>query len=202
MAVVIRLAESTDASALLAIYSNYISRSVTFETALPSEEEFKRRIKEVREFYPYLLCEKDGQIVGYAYAHRFKERRAYDWSAETSIYLAPEACGQGLGKMLYGALLELLALQNIQTAYACVTVPNIPSERLHLSLGFRLVAQLPKVGYKVGAWHDVKYFAKQIGTYPASPAAIISLREVDNSLRDDILRKAAEQWQTKLNFKK
>ena len=202
MARVIRLAEADDAEEILAIYAHYIEQSVTFECILPSLEQFKKRIEDVLQIYPYLVAEKDGRIIGYSYAHRFKDRQAYDWSVECSIYLHPLARGMGLGKILYGALMKLLALQNMQMAYACVTMPNVPSEALHKSVGFHCVAQMPNAGYKAGAWHDVKWYAKEIGTFPLEPKAVVPLKKTDHKAQAEILQEAVEMWEQKMTLKK
>ncbi len=202
MARVIRLAEADDAEEILAIYAHYIEQSVTFECILPSLEQFKKRIEDVLQIYPYLVAEKDGRIIGYTYAHRFKDRQAYDWSVECSIYLHPLARGMGLGKILYGALMKLLALQNMQMAYACVTMPNVPSEALHKSVGFHCVAQMPNAGYKAGAWHDVKWYAKEIGTFPLEPRPVVPLQETDHKAQSEILQEAVEIWEQKMTLKK
>ena len=121
---IIRFAEETDSRELLRIYGQYMDTPITFEYVLPSEEEFAGRIRSIRrEGYPYLVCEEDGRAVGYAYAHRAFERAAYQWDAELSIYLDKGHTAAGLGGRLYRILMELLALQGVRTAYACVVSP-------------------------------------------------------------------------------
>ena len=140
----IREAVLGDAAALLDIYAPYIKDTViTFEYNVPTAEEFAARIGETAALHPYIVCERGGQIVGYAYAHRIRERAAYDWAAELSIYLAPAAQGQGVGTALYRCLIDLLEMQNLRILYGCVTLPNEKSERLHQKLGFSLA----------GVWH-------------------------------------------------
>ena len=175
----IRLAVPEDAAALLAIYAQSIDTPVTFEYTLPSEAEFRNRILETRRNYPYLAAEEDGKVVGYAYAHALRERLAYQWTAELSVYLDASAQGRGLGKELYCRLLELLRLQGIQAVYGCVTAPNPASEALHRSLGFRLSGTFHRCGYKNGQWWDVLWFEKEIGDYPleVSPPAPFSRLE-------------------------
>ena len=170
-----RFAEEADAPALLAIYGQYIDTPITFECALPSVESFTERIRSIRAAYPYIVCEEDGRIWGYAYAHRQAERAAYQWNAELSVYLDRSRTGQGLGRRLYTALMEMLRLQGIHTVYALVTVPNEKSEGLHGSMGFRHMGTQRSTGYKDGAWRDVAWFEKQIAPYdpdPAPPAPI------------------------------
>lgn len=157
-----RMAQEADASALLEIYRPFLDTPVTFEEQLPSEEEFARRIREYSRDYPYLVCEKDGRPVGYAYAHRAMERAAYRWNAELSIYLAPEAAGQGVGRRLYGALEELLGLVGVRNLYGVVTAPNPASEALHRVCGFRLIGVHRACGYKCGQWRDVLWYEKRL----------------------------------------
>ena len=112
---VLRFAGEHDTSACLAIYAQYIDTSITFETALPSEDEFAGRIRCYGAVYPWLVAEEDGKILAYAYAHRAQERAAYNWNAELSVYVSKAAAGMGLGTRLYRALLELLQKQGVHS---------------------------------------------------------------------------------------
>lgn len=168
----LRLARPEDAPALLAIYGQYIQTTITFEYELPSREEFARRIASISQTHPYLVAEEEGNLLGYAYAHPLGERAAYQWSAELSIYVDRSAARKGLGRKLYGALLELLKLQGVRTAYALVTAPNPASEGLHRSLGFRRLAVHPNTGYKNGRWLDLIWFERAIGDYDAQPELV------------------------------
>ena len=123
--------------------------------------------------YPWLICEKDGEVIGYAYAHRFRTRPAYDWDAELSIYLDRSATGAGIGPALYSALLELLRLQNYVNVYGAVSIPNPPSERLHEKLGFERVAVFRRTGRKLGEWRDLAFYHIVLNDYAASPAEVI-----------------------------
>ena len=147
---VIRQAAAQDAAALLEIYRPFITDTLAF--------------------FPYLVCERDGKPVGYAYAHHIRERAAYDWAVELSIYLAPEAQGQGVGTVLYRCLIDLLDRQNIRILYGCVTLPNEGSRRLHEKLGFALTGVWHGSGWKFEGWHDVGWFEKRLGgDGPAQP---------------------------------
>ena len=130
----LRFADEHDAAACLAIYAQYIDTSITFETALPSEDEFAGRIRSYGAVYPWLIAEEEGKILAYAYAHRAQERAAYDWNAELSVYVSKNAAGRGLGTRLYRALLALLKEQGVRTAYGVVTMPNDASAALHQKL--------------------------------------------------------------------
>ena len=120
----LRFADEHDAAACLSIYAQYIDTSITFETALPSEDEFAGRIRSYGAVYPWLIAEEEVKILAYAYAHRAQERAAYDWNAELSVYVSKNAAGRGLGTRLYRALLALLKEQGVRTAYGVVTMPN------------------------------------------------------------------------------
>ena len=160
-----RLAAPAAAAALLAVYAPYIETGVTFETAVPSAEEFTRRVTEITRDFPYILCEREGEIIGYAYAHPAFTRAAYRWDAEATVYLAPALRGERLGEELYRRLLAILPLQNIRTVYALVTSPNPRSERFHERMGFSRTAYLPETGYKRGQWWGVSWYEKR---FPAA----------------------------------
>ncbi|MDO4315886.1 MAG: GNAT family N-acetyltransferase [Oscillospiraceae bacterium] len=184
----IRFAAEGDSAALLRIYGQYIDTPITFEYTLPTEAEFARRIRDITAVYPYLVCEEDGRIVGYAYAHRQAERAAYQWNAELSVYLDKEHTGRGLGKRLYGMLMDLLRLQGIRTVYALVTVPNEKSEGLHRRLGFRHMGTQRGTGYKNGAWRDVAWFEKAIAPHSGDPAPLLCLGQMPAERIADILK--------------
>ncbi|MGM9538275.1 MAG: GNAT family N-acetyltransferase [Candidatus Onthomonas sp.] len=177
----IRLAGPEDAPALLAIYAQSINTQITFEYALPTEAEFRGRILETSARYPYLVAEEEGQVTGYAYAHALRERLAYQWTAELSIYLDASVQGRGLGKALYSRLLELLRLQGVRAVYGCVTAPNPASEALHRSLGFQLSGAFHRSGYKNGQWWDVLWFEKVIGDYGAKPETLLPFPQLEEA---------------------
>jgi len=188
----IRLARDCDAEEILAVYAPYIKETaITFEYEVPSLEEFRRRIETISAEYPYLVCESGGKVVGYAYAHRQMQRAAYQWNAELSVYLDGAHSRRGLGKALYGALIEILRLQNVRNVYGGVTVPNAPSEALHESMGFTRLGVYHDTGYKCGAWHDVAWFERSIGEHGAEPKAFVSIRELDPNAVAQILARAA-----------
>lgn len=176
----IRQAGGSDAETLLQIYAQYIDTPVTFEYTLPTVPQFQGRINRIASEYPYLIWQEEGQVLGYAYAHRHQERAAYQWNAETSVYLDRAHCGRGIGTRLYAALLELLKMQGVRTAYACVTLPNAASEHLHRSFGFADLGVQPQAGYKCGRWHDVIWYGLSLlphrdGEEPLPPCGIHDL---------------------------
>ncbi len=170
----IRLVRLSDAPALLAIYAQSIRTPVTFEYELPSLEEFQERIRDISACYPYLVLEEDGAVLGYAYAHRLRERAAFGWAAELSVYLDDSAQGRGLGTALYTILLELLRRQGVQAVYGCITSPNPASVALHEKLGFRYCGAFHRAGYKDGQWWDVLWYEKQIGSGQTPPPPLES----------------------------
>lgn len=180
-----RFAAVEDAPAILQIYGQYIESAITFEYTLPTESEFAQRIADIAAEYPYLVCEEAGRIVGYAYAHRQRDRAAYQWNAELSIYLDSSFTSKGIGKRLYTALIELLRLQGVRTVYGAVTVPNEKSEKLHTSLGFRRIGIDRNTGYKCGAWRDVCWFEKAIAPYDVPPHPVTPIGRLP---REQILR--------------
>lgn len=168
---IIRAAEEEDAKALLAVYGEYIHTNITFEEVLPTVEEFRERIRNTTEKYPYLAAVPEGGTVpvAYAYAGPFAERAAYRWDVELSIYIAGVHAGHGLGRKLMEILLEILAAQGIQNAYSVVTQGNPASDRLHEAMGFKLVGMNTNTGYKNGAWHNMLYYEKAIGEHEVPP---------------------------------
>ena len=189
----IRRAAERDAAALLDIYAPYIRDTViTFEYDVPTAEEFAARIGETAALHPYLVCERDGKPVGYAYAHRIRERAAYDWAAELSIYLAPEAQGQGVGTALYQCLTDLLVLQQMRVLYGCVTLPNGKSQKLHEKLGFSLVGVWHGSGWKRNGWHDVGWFEKRIGAC-CIPQPVVPFEKLDRKKIQACLHRYTEK---------
>lgn len=176
----IRFATETDSAALLGIYAQYLDTPITFECALPTRQEFAQRIRAIGSEYPYLVCEEEGVVIGYAYAHRQMERAAYQWNAELSVYLDAGHTKKGIGKALYALLIEILIRQNVKTVYGGVTVPNEKSERLHEALGFQRLGTYHRTGYKCGAWRDVAWFEKQIAPYDDDPAPFVPLCDLDS----------------------
>ena len=187
----LRFAVPEDAEALLEIYAPYVEKtSISFETEVPTRDEFSRRISEYSARYPYLVAEEDGKPLGYAYAHAFHDRAAYDWTVETSIYIAEEARGKHVGTALYRALLELLTLQGVKNACAVITFPNIPSTAFHQAMGFEAGGILPDFGYKLGDWHSVAYLFKVLKDSADAPTPMVPCSELDAGRVADILQGA------------
>lgn len=187
MSLRIRFACEEDAERILEIYRPYIlETSITFEETVPTLEEFRERIRAIAAEYPYLVCEEDGVVVAYAYAHRYQERASYRWNAELSVYVERSAQRCGFGKALYGTLLELLSLQGIRNVYALITVPNQNSRALHEAMGFRRLGEYRQTGYKRGEWHDVALYEKSIGGHAPNPAPLVPVYDLDRNVLDEI----------------
>ena len=183
----IRPARPEDAPALLAIYAPYVRETaVTFEYEVPSLDEFTRRIEHTLQRYPYLIAQSGSEVLGYAYAGPFKERAAYDWSVETTIYLRQDQRGRGLGWALYQALERCLAAQHIQNLNACIADPaqegdpylTGASAAFHARLGYQLVGRFHKCGYKFGRWYDMIWMEKLLGVHPEDPQPVIPFPEL------------------------
>jgi L-amino acid N-acyltransferase YncA len=189
----IRFASEADSASILEIYAPFITNTViTFEYEVPTVMEFTNRIANIQKKYPYLVCEIDGSIVGYAYASQFRERAAYDWSVDVTVYIKPQYHGRKIGKALYTALTEILVLQGYYSAFAGVTMPNIKSESLHLAMGFKPIGAYQNVGYKFGNWYDVKWFELKIQEYSASPATPKIISEIKNTPEFNTIFQRAE----------
>ena len=183
----LRMASGSDAEALLEIYNQYIDTSITFEYLLPNIEEFRQRIHRTLTQYPYFVAEKEGIPVGYGYAGRLKERAAYQWNAELSVYIDRKQVGCGLGKQIYRALLSMLKAQNILTVYGCVTLPNPASQGLHQAMGFDLTGVWKKAGYKNETWYDVGWYQLQIGDMHCTPKKVLTPAELDADFIQKVL---------------
>ena len=166
----VRLARGEDAAAIASIYRPFVeSTIVSFELDAPGEREMGERINTTLPHHPWLVCEIDRRIAGYAYATAHRTRRAYQWSVDTSAYVHPEWHRRGIGRRLYGALIQLLTAQGYCNAYAGITLPNAASVGLHEAVGFRPLTVYHQVGYKLGAWHDVGWWQRQLAPRAAHP---------------------------------
>jgi L-amino acid N-acyltransferase YncA len=156
---VLRLATPADGDAVAAIYAPYVAdTSISFELVPPTGEEMAGRIARIIERGPYVVAEVDGVVRAYAYAGRFRDRAAYDWTAESTVYVDRTLHRTGLGRATMEAVLRVLRLQGFLTVVAGVTPPNPGSEGLHLALGFERVGTFEGVGWKNGRWWDVAFF--------------------------------------------
>lgn len=182
----IRIARPEDAEALLEIYAPYVrNTAITFEYEVPSPEEFRERIVNTLKRFPYLVAERDGRILGYAYASPFHSRAAYSWCAETSIYVSREGTGQGIGRVLYEALEKALKAQHIINLNACIAAVGTEDEYLtnhsrdfHAHMGYRLIGTFHQCGYKFGRWYDMIWMEKMLGEHAQMPEQVLTWPEV------------------------
>lgn len=166
----IRLATPDDGAALSAIYRPAVAdRATSFEVDPPDAAEMARRVAATLEHYPWLVCEDAGQVTGYAYASRHRERAAYQWAVEASAYVRDSVHRKGVGRRLYESLFRVLALQGYQRAFAGITLPNEASVGFHEALGFSPVGVYHRIGWKRGAWHDVMWLERAVQENLAPP---------------------------------
>lgn len=181
MAALIRLAVPSDGAALADIYRPAVTDCVTsFELDPPDGAEMARRAARCMERTPWLVYERDGSVLGYAYAGTHRERAAYQWSVEVSAYVRHDAHRQGIGRALYASLFAALVVQGFRNAYAGITLPNDASVALHTAVGFTPVGVYRGIGYKFGAWHDVGWFERALAPRtpePASPRALAECKD-------------------------
>lgn len=179
--VAIRDAAIADAGRLLEIYDYYVKNTaITFEYETPSLEEFRSRMRNTMEKYPYLVIVEDGSIQGYAYAGAFHSRAAYGWCAETTIYLDHNAQKQGLGRKLYEALETALRSMGICNMYACIGYPDREdayltknSAEFHNHMGFEQIGEFHQCGFKFGRWYHMIWMEKLIGSHSDNPAPVV-----------------------------
>lgn len=158
MAINIRTINKSDISAITAIYNYYIENTtITFEENCLTEKEMAIRVEQISLQFPFLVAETEGMIIGYAYATKWKERSAYRFSAETTVYLQMNQRGNGVGSMLLSALIIRLKELKLHTLIAGIALPNQASIALHEKFGFVKVACFKEVGYKFKKWVDVEY---------------------------------------------
>lgn len=185
----IRMASDADAEEILNIYSFYVAdTAITFEYDIPTVAEFSQRILDTLKTYPYIVAMEENRIVGYAYASAFKARAAYNWAAETTVYLKRDCRGRGLGKKLYLALEDILKRQNIINLNACIAYTaagdvhlDNTSAAFHEHLGYSKVAHFTKCGYKFGTWYDMIWMEKLLAEHPDTPEPVIPITEIQIS---------------------
>lgn len=175
----IRFATPEDAEAILSIYSDYIiNTAVTFEIEVPTLAAFRDRMARITESFPWLVCEIDGVIAGYAYASKHGERAAYRWSADLSVYIHERFHRNHIASELYTKVIELLQKQGYFTVYAGVSTPNPKSEAFHNAYGFRCLGEFKNVGYKLGEWRGVAWYELPIAEYHTEPSEPKAIRDI------------------------
>lgn len=165
----IRQATASDAESIQGIYAPYISdTAITFETEIPTINEIRERIA-VNSKYGWFVFEVDSEVAGYAYACKHRDRAAYDWCCEVSVYVKPEFHRRGIARALYTHLLKNLKNLGLVNAYAGITLPNKSSVTLHESLGFNFIGAYKDIGFKLGQWHDVGWWEYKINPPVSNP---------------------------------
>jgi L-amino acid N-acyltransferase YncA len=184
----IRLAKSTDAADILTICAPYVKdTSITFETEVPAHDVMASRIANYLQNWPWLVAEIDGTIAGYAYASQYRERVAYQWSVECSVYVGTSYFGTGIAAALYKKLFALLSQQQFTTVYAVINLPNERSVSFHEKMGFTYFATYEKVGYKLGQWKNVGWWQLPLNECINEPPAPIRFSLLDKKIIDTTL---------------
>ena len=182
----VRVARLEDAGAIAEIYAPYVRDTViSFEYVPPDEAEMSRRLAKVQAAgLPWLVFEEGGEVLGYAYGSAHRERAAYQWSVDAGIYIGPKAHRRGVGRALYEHLFACLTLQGYHRVYGGITLPNVASVGLHEACGFEPIGVYPEVGFKFDRWHDVGWWALDLGASCAP--------ELPRVLTEDIFVRARE----------
>ena len=187
--IIIRDATVNDIEAMLNVYAPYVENTaVSFEYEVPSIDEFRSRFEKITKKYPYFLAEdSNGEVLGYTYYSEFKDREAYRYSVETTIYLAKEACGRGIGRKLYEVLEKAAKAQNITNMNACIATCKTEDEYLtnrsyyfHEKMGYKLVGTFHNSGYKFDKWYDMVWMEKSVGEYFVPAKSFIPYKELSN----------------------
>lgn len=180
---IIRLATSKDAAAILNIYAPYIQHtSLTFEQDVPPLKDFENRITDYLKSWPWLICEIDGILAGYAYASRYRERICYQWSVECSVYIHDNYQQTGIANALYEGLMEILKRQGYVNVYAVINLPNPKSVSFHERFGFKWFATFDHVGYKLGEWKNVGWWQIMLNELADDPPFPIPFEKMDKTL--------------------
>lgn len=190
---VIRMATIRDADEINAIYEPYIKNTaITFEYESVSSEEFKGRMESILQKLPYLVCEVDGEIAGYAYVAPFKERAAFAWDLEITVYLKESYQRRNIGTAMYQALFKIAKVLGYINIYAFITHPNEKSRKMHESLGFHQVGLYPETGYKFDRWWGLNVMCKRIGSVEEKPLRTKNIQSMSQTELDHIFHEASK----------
>ena len=199
--IAVRMATPADAQGMLDIYAPHVREGFcTFETDVPSREQFRQRIEKCIQTKPWLVCTVNKTIASYAYASVHRERAAYQWCCESSIYTNDNFGGRGIGQQLYKALFKILKMQGYRNVYAGITLPNEVSIRLHEKCGFTHFATYENIGYKLGEWKNVGWWKLQLNKYDRKPSPPLKLSEMDLLPFEEVLSGAANHILQKLVY--
>ena len=183
----IRLVKASDVKEILKIYTPYIKdTAISFETEIPTINEFTNRIEIISKQYPFLVYEIDNRIIGYAYASKHRERAAYLYNVDVSIYFLPEYHGTGKAYSLYDCLFKILIKLEYRNAYAAYSEPNKKSSKFHQKFNFKHIGTHHKTGYKFGKWHDVTWLEKTLNEHTENPKEILLINELSHDYLESI----------------
>lgn len=175
----IRIASKNDCRDIAGIYAPIVERThISFEIVPPSADEMARRMSVALEHHVWLVAEQAGRVDGYAYASKYRDKPAYQWSTETTIYVRDGSRGSGIGRSLYAALLRILAAQNYRRAFAGIALPNQDSVGLHEAVGFKHIGTNPEAGFKFDRWHDLGWWSFPLNDREGRPAPLIPLNRL------------------------
>lgn len=175
----IRIATQDDRHAIADIYAPIVARThISFELEPPAPDEMWRRMSTALAHHVGLVAEDSGQIHGYAYAGKYREKPAYRWSTETTIYVRNGSRGKGVGRLLYGSLLRILSAQNYRRAFAGIALPNEGSIALHEAVGFRHIGTNPEAGFKLGHWRDLGWWSFPLNSGDGEPPPPLTLKQL------------------------
>lgn len=190
----LRLATPADAAGILQIYAPYIQNtSFTFETEVPAEITFADRISSYLVNWPWLVMEENGIIAGYAYASRYRERVAYQWSVECSVYVHDDFQQKGIAGQLYKTLFNILKKQGFRNVYAVINLPNEKSVAFHEKVGFTYFATYEQVGYKLGQWKNVGWWRLILNDFGDEPAAPVLFSKLDTAVVEGVIKEASNK---------
>lgn len=188
----VRLASERDIPAMLAVYAPFVERTtVSLELEAPSPREFAERFGRTVEQFPWLCCEADGALAGYAYAAPAFERTGYQWTADVSVYIDPQYQRRGIAAALYLCLESFLQLQGYCRLLALITGDNEASMRFHETMGYRRLARFERIAWKLGGWRDIVWYEKALRECPGEPAAPLAFPALDTGLVEEILQEFA-----------
>jgi len=167
----VRIVRSGDAESIQEIYSYYVKNtSITFEIEVPSVDEMRKRVKNISSVYPWFVYEENGEVKGYSYASKHRERAAYRWSVDFAVYVDSVSQGKGIGKELFLRLIDSVTSLGYYNAFGIITLPNSRSISLHESSGFVLTGITENCGYKLGSWHNVGIWQLKLRNAEGEPA--------------------------------
>ncbi len=175
----IRLITTKDAVAALNVYAPYVLHTgISFEYEVPTVDEFKKKIEKITAQYPWLVCEYDGEIAGYAYGSTHRDRKGYQWSPEVTVYLSEKYHRKGIARVLYSALFEMLKMQGYYNLFAGVLVTNEKSVAFHRAMGFEDIGLFKNIGYKLGEWHTNLWLQYELQKPIPAPPEPIAIGEI------------------------